>query len=111
MTKNPRPSVTDSRGLPIINASAEAASQILDRVAGDFRAAAVEVSTAAAIHATALKPIGHSTNDLIRMQEVANVLEEIADTIDRWNETCARIPLPRFDRILDHAVNGTFIYN
>jgi len=91
--------------------SAEAASQILDRVAGDFRAAAVEVSTAAAIHATALKPIGHSTNDLIRMQEVANVLEEIADTIDRWNETCARIPLPRFDRILDHAVNGTFIYN
>ena len=34
----------------------------------------------------------------------------IADTIDASNEAVSRIPLHRFDRVLDHAVNGTFLY-
>jgi len=90
--------------------SPDSASMLLDRVAGEFRAAANEVSTAAALHATAIRPIGHTTNDLLRMQEVSNVLDDIADTIDASNEAVSRIPLHRFDRVLDHAVNGTFLY-
>jgi len=90
--------------------SPDSASMLLCRVASGFRAAANEVRTAAELHAIAIGPTGHTTNDLLRMQDVANVLEGIASAVDASKEAVLRIPLSRFDRILDHVVNGKYLY-
>ena len=90
--------------------SPETAAQMLDRISGAFRRAINEVEVYAAVHAKAIEPTGHSRNDLILLGETTCILEEIADIIDTFRESLDRIPLTRFERIVDRAINGKFIY-
>nr|MBQ4317908.1 hypothetical protein [Clostridia bacterium] len=90
--------------------SPETAAQMLDRIAGAFRRAINEIETYAAVHAKAIEPTGHSRNDLILLGETTCILEEIADILDTYRESLDRIPLTRFERIVDRAINGKFIY-
>ena len=89
--------------------SPEAAAVMLGRVAGGFRTAAEAVRTAAAVHAEAIKSTGHTKFDLVRMRDISDKLDETAGIVDKYSETCARIPLPRFDMILGQAFGGKMI--
>ena len=84
-------------------------SQILFDIAGRFRRAKAELDTAIAVHGVAIKDIGHSKVDLERMKIVSVTLEKIAAKIEEREEMGDRIPLPRFDYLLDCAINGTYM--
>ncbi len=87
--------------------SPDTASQIVFRMSAKFRHAVTELKSFAAIHGKAIAGTGHNPIDIDFILENADILEKIADLLDAANETITRIPLPRFDRIIDHAVNRT----
>jgi len=87
--------------------SADVTAQLLGRVSGLFRAAAAEFETAALVFGAAVNGTGHSPNDIIFMRQNAGLLSRIAGLIDSYIPTLSRIPLPRFERIIDRVVTGT----
>jgi len=80
--------------------SPEIAAQMLERVAGAFRTAALEVRQYAQVHAHAIRKLGHSQNDLIRLGETVEIMNTLADRIETAVKTVDRIPLCRFDLLI-----------
>ena len=87
----------------------DSATQLVDKTAGAFRRAAAEVSAFAAVYSEALNGTGHTKFDLERLKNTSFYLEDVADRLDAYSQTIARIPLPRFERILDSVIKGTYI--
>ncbi len=90
--------------------SPDTASQIVERMSAKFRHAVTELETFAATYYKALDGTGHNKIDIDFISENADILEEIADLLDDANEVIDRIPLPRFDRIIDRATTGKVMY-
>ncbi len=86
--------------------SADVAAQLLGRLSGLFRSAAAEFETCALVFGAAVNTTGHAPNDVVFMRENACLLSRIADLIDSYIPTLSRIPLPRFERIIDRVIIG-----
>ena len=83
------------------------AAQLLDRLAGLFRTAATEVLAARRIFAGAIAGTGHPVHDLKLMEVNAGKLSLIAALLEEYSLKLDRIPLPRFEQIIDCAIKGT----
>lgn len=79
-------------------------AQLLNRLAGLFRTAAAEVLAARLIFEGTLSGTGHTRNDLKLMEANAGKLQRIAGLIEGHTAALDRIPLPRFERIIDCAL-------
>ena len=86
------------------------AAQILEQIIGAFHRAHSELCDAKAVFAAAIRPTGHTENDLLRMELTAGALEKTMDLLRAYKGTIPRIPLPRFERILGNAANGNFLF-
>lgn len=86
------------------------AVQLLEQVADSFRLARSELQNTKTVLAAAILPTGHTTNDLMRLELTADTLEKTAELLLSYSNTISRIPLPRFDRIIDSAAKGTFLF-
>ena len=60
-------------------------------------------------HESAIKNIGHSKDDLVRLSETQGVLARLKDLLSGAEAALDRIPLTRFERLLDRAIEGQFI--
>lgn len=85
------------------------AAQILDQIIGAFRQAHSELCSAKAIFAAAILHTGHTKNDLLRMDLTAGAIEKSMELFYSHKNTITRIPLPRFERILDSTAKGNFL--
>ncbi len=90
--------------------SADTAAQLLSRLSGMYRRAAAEFLAAEQVYGRALRGTGHTKTDLILIKDSASVLSRIANLIDGYIETISRIPLPRFERIVNCAIQGGLIH-
>ena len=59
------------------------------------------------IFAGAISGTGHPVNDLKLMEVNAGKLSQIAALLEEYTLKLDRIPLPRFEQIIDCAVKGT----
>ena len=88
----------------------EAAKKLLDEVATAFLDAAEQVRAYAETHERAIACTGHTATDLVLLQETCERLEKIASLIYGEKNISDRIPLTRFERILNRAVTGEYIF-
>ncbi len=88
----------------------ENAAQIISRVAGQFRAAVCELESFAVTFRSVIDGTGHNPVDIDFILETADILASVADLLDDSRKSVARIPLLRFDTILECAVSGKVLY-
>jgi hypothetical protein len=87
----------------------EKSREILEQIASAFRDAAGEMRAYSGVHATAIEPTGQTKFDLMRFDSCAMTVDLIAELIEEAITELDRIPLPRFERLVDFAVEGKFI--
>ncbi len=80
--------------------------QLLRRFIAGFRRAACEVENCRCGFENVLSGIGHTKNDLVRLNETARLVSCIADELQKRDGTLERIPLPRLEIILEHVFQG-----
>ncbi len=90
--------------------SPDTAAQIVARMSAQFRHAVTELVSFAAIHGKAIEGTGHNRIDMDFIMENADILAKIADMLDDARGEMERIPLPRFERMIDRASTGKVMY-
>lgn len=88
--------------------SPQKANMLLQRIIGSFRKAHSETETYQKIHACAIVGSGHTRNDLLRLSDTLRILQTLIDLLSEEAARIERIPLLRFDILLDRAINGDF---
>ncbi len=81
-----------------------AASQLVNRLAGLYRTAAAEATAARRIFADCMQGTGHTSADLDLMETNISLLNRIAELLEGYTSKIDRIPLPRFEKIIDCAI-------
>ena len=81
----------------------------LKRMKTAFDKAIASIEQYAASHKEAIAKIGHTKNDLVILSETASALARIKTLLSDVDKVIDRIPLPRFERLLDRALTGSFI--
>lgn len=85
------------------------ADEKLSRIADAFRHAAKQMGVYGEAHKKAIEKTGHNRYDLVRLSETILLVKAFADAMDDMRRTLDRIPLPRFERIVDRIVERKFI--
>lgn len=85
------------------------AREILEQIASAFRSAADEMRAYSSAHTAAIAPTGQTRLDLVRIDACVMTVDLIADLIEEANSELAMIPITRFERLVDFAVEGKFI--
>ena len=80
------------------------ASQLVLQVKNAFLLAASQVRAFSDVFAAAISGTGHTKDDLARLAKTASLLEECADRFAQVEEDLDRIPLPRFELLLDQVL-------
>lgn len=87
----------------------KAAADIVDKAKNDFAAAIDEIELAKQSISNTIVTIGHTTNDLYYLDLVVSVIKTIIKALERIKADINEIPLPRFDRLIDAAINGRLL--
>ena len=87
----------------------EEARAILESMVEAFCRAAEEMRSYSTAHATAIEPTGQTRLDLMRLEACSMTVDLIAELIEEEINELDRIPLARFERLVDYAVEGKFI--
>ena len=85
------------------------AKDILEQMSSAFRDAANEMRSYSLAHAAAIEPTGQTRFDLMRTDACVMTVDLIAELIEEAIAELDRIPLTRFERLVDFAVEGKFI--
>ncbi len=85
------------------------AREILEQIASAFRNAASEMRSFSGAHTSAIEPTGQTRSDLMRIDACVMTVDLLAELIEEALTEFDRIPLTRFERLVDFAVEGKFI--
>lgn len=84
------------------------AALLLQQVTEGFRRAVSATKTYQAIHESVISGSGHTRNDLLRLTDTIRILNTVIDLLLEEANRMDRIPLLRFDILLNRAINGDF---
>lgn len=85
------------------------AKEALTKIKAALAQAIASIQKYAKTHEVAIAKTGHTKVDLTLLSETVSVLTRINDLLSASEAVIDRIPLPRFERILDRATTGNFI--
>jgi hypothetical protein len=85
------------------------AREILEQMVEAFRKAAEEMRAYSAVHAAAIESTGHTRLDLTQLDASAMTADLLAELLEEAVTELDHIPLTRFERLVDFAVEGKFI--